>query len=304
MKWGMKLWVLAESKTGYVFRFQVFKGKEKNQAEKHLAWPVVRDLLMQFDNRGHHVYMDNYYTDPHLFFELFKREIYACRTIRSNRVGFPQTLILTKREESNLERGFYNWRANNELVAAVWLDKRPVSILSTVHAPYVHTWSMNNKPGQMLEVTRRKPDGTEQHIPCPPAEYGYQQFMRGVDRGDQMMKTFNVARKSRKAWKKLFSYGLEISLMNAFIIEDCFKPHSQPGHRDRTFLSFRLELASQLIANQTYRKKAGRPPSLPLPEMDSKRLDGKYHHISYKEERMDCVVCAAKVKHYQLPKSK
>ena len=148
----------------------------------------------------------------------------------------------------------------------------------------------------MLEVIRHGPDGTEIHVPCPPAEFDYQQFMRGVDRGDQVMKPHNAARKSRKAWKKLFSYGLEISIMNAFIIEDSFQPHSRPGHCNRTFLDFCLELAAQLIANQSFRKKIGRAPSLPESDIDSLRLNGKSHEISYKEKRLDCVVCAEVVR--------
>ena len=61
---GIKLWVLSDSKTGYVYRFQVYKGKENGQTEKHLARRVVRDLVVNFDNTGHHVYMDNYYSEP------------------------------------------------------------------------------------------------------------------------------------------------------------------------------------------------------------------------------------------------
>ena len=64
VKWGIKLWVLSDSKTGYVYCFQVYKGKENGQTEKHLARRVVRDLVVNFDNTGHHVYMDNYYSEP------------------------------------------------------------------------------------------------------------------------------------------------------------------------------------------------------------------------------------------------
>ena len=60
VKWGIKLWVLSDSKTGYVYCFQVYKGKENGQTKKHLARRVVRDLVVNFDNTAHHVYMDNY----------------------------------------------------------------------------------------------------------------------------------------------------------------------------------------------------------------------------------------------------
>ena len=84
--------------------------------------------------------------------------------------------------------------------------------------------------------------------------------------------------------------------MNAFIIENSFQPHSRPGHHDRTFLDFRLELAAQLIDNQSFRKKIGRAPSLLESEIDQLKLNGKSHEIAYKEKKLDCVVCPEDVR--------
>ena len=52
----------------------------------------------------------------------------------------------------------------------------------------------------------------------------------------------------------------------------------------------------QLMANQSFRKKIGRAFSLPESEIDSLRLNGKSHELSYKEKRLDCVVCAEVVR--------
>ena len=128
--------------------------------------------------------------------------------------------------------------------------------------------------------------------------------MRGVDRGDEVMKTHNNARKSRKAWKKLFSYGLEISIMNAFIIDDSFQPHLRPGHCNQTLLDFCLELAAQLNDNHSFMKKSGRPPSLPQSQIDQLRLNYKSHEIAHMEKRLDCVMCAEVVKVNSLDRSK
>ena len=37
VRWGIKLWVLCEAKTGYVFNFQVYLGKEEGAVEHNLA---------------------------------------------------------------------------------------------------------------------------------------------------------------------------------------------------------------------------------------------------------------------------
>ena len=42
--WGIKVWVLCEARTGYVFNFQVYLGKEDGHVEQHLACRVVEHL--------------------------------------------------------------------------------------------------------------------------------------------------------------------------------------------------------------------------------------------------------------------
>ena len=41
-------------------------------------------------------------------------------------------------------------------------------------------------------VMRHSPDGTETPVKCPLLLSDYQQFMRGVDRGDQMICLYNI----------------------------------------------------------------------------------------------------------------
>lgn len=101
--------------------------------------------------------------------------------------------------------------------------------------------------------------------------------MRAVDHGDQMMELMNAARKSKKAWKKLFSYGLEISKFNAFIIENHFKPHAREKKHDRDYFEYTLELCHGLAHGLSFRKRIGRPVSLPLDEIETLRLSDKYH---------------------------
>ena len=47
-------------------------------------------------DKGHHIYMDNYYTSPELFSELYYRETYACGTVRQNRKGLPLSVKKAK----------------------------------------------------------------------------------------------------------------------------------------------------------------------------------------------------------------
>ena len=44
-------------------------GKEENATEVNLSSRVVKDLMEKFQNKGHHLFTDNYYTGPELFDE-------------------------------------------------------------------------------------------------------------------------------------------------------------------------------------------------------------------------------------------
>lgn len=127
--------------------------------------------------------------------------------------------------------------------------------LSTIHPP--------DLDGQPAPIKRKSACGANIDINCPPAQIDYQKYMGGVDLADQLMKTFSVIRKSRKAWKKLFGYGLEVCLLDVFITMKKLKPCNTE------FLNYNKEVAQQLIAGRSFHGKAGRPPTQPLAEVVS-----------------------------------
>ena len=49
----------------------MYLGKEGGNAEKTLARRVFRDLTAPIEGNNYHLYMDNFYCDPHLFPHLF-----------------------------------------------------------------------------------------------------------------------------------------------------------------------------------------------------------------------------------------
>ena len=74
-----------------------------------------------------------------------------------------------------------------------------------------------------------------------------------------------MGRRSKKWWKRVFSYLIECSLLNAYILEKYAKPllhdESKKGRNKRDFQSFRIDVAHQLIGCGHYRRKVGRPPT-------------------------------------------
>jgi hypothetical protein len=87
------VWERASPYNGYCHEFQVYTGKKEGQGrEDNLGSRVVKDLTRKITDKGHHVYMDNFFSNPTLFEELAKEAIYCCGTARGNRKGMPENL--------------------------------------------------------------------------------------------------------------------------------------------------------------------------------------------------------------------
>ena len=248
MKYGIKVFVLADGKYGYIKRIQIYTGKNfsLSKNELGLSTKVVLDLVKGLESSHHKLYVDNYYTSPILFLKLYQSGINACGTARTNRKHFPTDLVYKVSEATKLERSFYDYRSSRPLLACVWKDKKDVHFLTTKHCAVADA-----------SVTRTSRDGSQQEISCPPCLPDYQEFMRGVDLSDQRMSYYYVGRRSKKWWKRVLSYLLEACSQNAYVLKIY-------GQADRTiknpsFLDFRLELAAQLIGSFCGRSRVGRP---------------------------------------------
>ena len=278
VKHGIKVFVLADAKYGYIKKFRIYTGKNSalSQDELGLSTAVVLDLMKGLEGRHHKLYVDNYYTSPYLFLTLYLKGTYACGTARTNRKAYPPALAYEKSKANEPKRGFYNYRSNGPLMACVWKDKRAVNFLTTIH----HATSD-------ASVTKYK-----QKENCPPCLPDYQEFMGGVDLSDQRMAYYNVGRRSRKWWKKIFSYILEACSQNAYVL----KIYGQGDKKEKkpSFLNFRLELASELIGDYRKGSKSGRPRS--KTPVDG-RSDKNITHLPFvADDQRPCVYCRERTK--------
>ena len=98
-------------------------------------------------------------------------------------------------------------RQSEGLVVTVWQDTKPVTVLTTQHRPSATT-----------TVVRKKIDGSKINVQCPQAIVDYNQHMGGVDIGDQYRKYYEVRTKSRKFYRYIFWFLLEICILNSYIL--------------------------------------------------------------------------------------
>jgi len=104
-----------------------YKGKYSfPRQDRPLSTQVVLDLLQGYENQGHVVYMDNFYSSPDSFRELQLKGIGACNTVQSNRKNMPTDF---RPDRLKLERLM---RSDN-MVAIAWHDVKRVTCLTTVH---------------------------------------------------------------------------------------------------------------------------------------------------------------------------
>ncbi len=67
-KSGIKKFILAEARIGYALKSIIYTGKTSFQRDPGvtLSEQVVLDLLEGFEDKGHKVYMDSFYSSPSL----------------------------------------------------------------------------------------------------------------------------------------------------------------------------------------------------------------------------------------------
>ncbi|XP_068567600.1 piggyBac transposable element-derived protein 4-like [Cebidichthys violaceus] len=240
IKWGYKLFVLADSSIGYTWNFFVYSGKGESTTGRGLSYSSVMDLMpFRHLGSGYMLYTDNFYTSPALFNKLLKKNIGCCGTIRANQLGFlkTQTNALPKKAE----RGDMRWIKSGKLLFVKWMDSREVTMCSTVHQAY---------SGQM--VTRKVKEAgvwDTKSIPVPDSIVDYNRSMGGVDLSDALIGSYTVHHKTMKWYKTFFYHFMDIAVVNSFLLhKELFKLRQDPTQtKPFTHKTFREQLAKEML---------------------------------------------------------
>ena len=85
-------------------------------------------------------------------------------------------------------------------------------------------------------------------VNIPPAVKGYNANMGGVDLSDQLLKCYEIIRKSKKWWKTLFLHFIDVAIVNSFLIYK--EINGELNHKMyRVNLAKSLLIASEMQAN-------------------------------------------------------
>ncbi|XP_053199873.1 piggyBac transposable element-derived protein 4-like [Scomber japonicus] len=278
-KWGYKLFVLADSSTGYTYDFFIYEGKGA-PIIKGLSYDSVMKLIdVPVLGQGYKLFVDNFYTSPALFLDLLDKKVWACGTIREQRIGFPRDR--PGGLDSKSPRGTIRWIREGPLVFVQWRDTKNVNICSTIHPAH----------GEHTVQRRVKADGqwAEQAIPAPPGVSDYNKHMGGVDLSDAMIGYYNALHKTRKWYRTFFDHFLDIGIVNAFILhQELAKERQQVPLTQK---EFREALVLEL-------KAAGSPSTTP-PQAPARAPSGaphkpRHYTVDGTAGRRRCVHCSMK----------
>ena len=203
-KYGIKVWMAADSSNGYVVNFSVYLGSEGEIRRRHgLGYDVVMDMTRPFFKRKHHVFFDNFFSSPVLLDHLLAQETYACSTVRCTCKELPACA-----KEKLHNPGQTVTRQRGHLLFTKWHDKRDVAFLST-----------NVSPEEPSRTVQHKKRGRNIDIQKPRVSDVYTANMGGVDRADQFRSYYTVGRQSRKWYRYIFWFLFNVATCNGYILE-------------------------------------------------------------------------------------
>lgn len=113
-----------------------------------------------------------------------------------------------------------------------WMDKKPIQLLSNFHDSAI-----------ISTTERTQKDDSKAVISCSEIVKDYNQYMGYVDKVDMLKSTYEIDRKSRRWWTRIFWYFVDITVNNAFIIYKQLKADNKLTLKD-----FRLRIVDGLVA--------------------------------------------------------
>ena len=246
------------------------------QACKHTAFHACLSVLCNYYIilaclTLHHTHY-RYYTSIPLTDILLNKGTVFTGTAMKNRRDLPSPIRDTR---FSLTAGETRCFRDGRLMALAWRaesKKKPLIMLSS---------SCSAKP--VTISTRRE------NVSKPSIVNSYNSSMNGVDIADQLTVFYSFIRKTRKWWRKLFFYMMEVSIVNSYLLYKATvsQPRNHVGYRRAM-----LEQMAKLSIQQGPPRRGPGAPRRGVTYDVPQRLDRKPHFLAKAPAPRDCVVCS------------
>lgn len=219
-KYGLLVRMACDSVTGYILGFKLYSGTGQ-KIEK-----TVMDLLKNYFNKWHHVYMDNLYNSVNLAKKLILYKIRLCGTIRVHR-GLPEFF---KKAKLKVMETIFARQGKILLQLYKTNKKRDIRMILTIHNADICDTGKKDKNGDAILK--------------PKCIIDYNRYMKGVDRADQYLSYYPIYRKTKKWTKKVSLYFINCAIFNSF----CIYRHLNKEHiRKLNYHDFLIKLGTAWI---------------------------------------------------------
>ena len=200
-------------------------GKRGGGSEYGATYDLCMRLMDRYKNRSYHLYVDNFYTSPILFSDLYEQGTGACGTLRVNRKHVPDSI-----KKGNPAMGNQIVVSNGPLMVIKFHDGRQVTLCSTIHK------------GCMVDTGKKTRD-TQEPILKPDVVLDYNKHLGNVDRGDQLVQYLAMRRRTLKWYKKVLFHMMDLCTVQAYII------YKMVTNKPILHRVFKRELVKEILAS-------------------------------------------------------
>jgi hypothetical protein len=211
--------------TCYLCNFYLYQGKDEQRDPGYTAteWPIVKLTKPdKFQNKGHVLATDNWYTSIKLAIYCLMIGIYLIGTVKTNRDGLPKDGIFPRTGGGKRDRGQCEVRhqevsypdsngveQKRNLYFVSWMDNKPVHMLSTFD-------TCLDFCKRVAKVAKRFAGHIQLVIPTIIKIYN--KVIGSTDGMDRQIVYYKPRFKSRRWPVRVFLHFVQICAFNAFVL--------------------------------------------------------------------------------------
>ncbi|XP_050300110.1 piggyBac transposable element-derived protein 4-like [Anthonomus grandis grandis] len=193
-KYGLKIQILADSKSHYMINSEIYTGKRSDRSNLSIPTETVLRLVGPVVGTNRNITGDNWYTSMELTGELLNRKLTYVGTVKKNKRFVPPEFLPCKKGE--VESSIFGFTSTHTIVSHVPKKNKSVILLSTMHNDNV------------VDDSSKKPD----------IVLFYNDTKAGVDALDQKCATYSTSRRTRRWSMVIFHMILNVSAINSRVI--------------------------------------------------------------------------------------
>ena len=256
-KWGIKVFVLADSSCNFLLKYRIYTGKADFVVDRGRSFgeQIVEQLMTNYLNKGHILYLDNFYTAPKLAYSMMVSQTGVIGTVKENRKDFPVNLKKSKKRMKKQDPPAF--MSSGNMVCVTWHDSKRVSLISTVDT--------NNTCDKRVRA-KGEPTGYRL-VEKPVIAERYNNYMGGVDHFNQLSMSYRYPYRNYKWYMAVFNFIVETALVNGYTLYTLYSKSSDPPAKVEGAVYFRRKIVDALVRANTQRRqnRHDRPaPNLPV----------------------------------------